>query len=113
MGLVPLGDLRRRDADHADFEPLRRSGLVDERALDHDRRRKPGRAVAFADIAADDRKARLRVSALESVEAVVEIVVAERRGGVVKRVHRGDDGMDRPSGSAAIAWAAKSPSGVP
>ena len=95
MGLVPLGDLRRRNADHTDFEPPRRSGRVDERALDHDRRRKPGRAIAFANVAADDRKARLRVSALERFEAVVEIVVPKRRGGIVKCVHRGDDGMDR------------------
>ena len=60
MGLVPLGDLRRRDADHAHFEPLRsfRTSSTNV-ALDHDRRRKPGRAVAFADIAADDGKARL------------------------------------------------------
>ena len=95
MCLVPLGDLRRRDADHAHFEPPRRSGLVDKRALDHDRRRKPGRAIAFADVAADDRKARLRISALERLEAVVEIVVPKRRDRVVKRIHGGDDRMDR------------------
>ena len=95
MGLVPLGDLRRRNADHPDLEPPRRSGLVDERALDHDRRRKPGRAIAFADVAADDRKARLRVCALERLEAVIEIVVAERRDVIIKRVHGGDDGVDR------------------
>ena len=94
MGFVPLGDLRRRDADHADFEPAGGSGLVDKRAFDHDRRRKPGRAIAFAHIAADDRKARLRISAPERLEAVIEIVVPESRDGIVKRVHRGDDGVD-------------------
>ena len=95
MSLVPLGDLRRRNAEHAHFERLRRSGLIDERALDHDRGRKPGRAVAFADIAADDGKAGLGISALEDLEAVVEIVVAERRDRIVERVHGGDDGVDR------------------
>ena len=95
MDLVPLGDLRRRDADHAQFEPLRRASLVNEFALDHDRRGKPGRAVAFADIAADDRKPGLRISALEDLEAVVEIVVAKCRDGIIKPVHRGDDGVDR------------------
>ena len=95
MDLVPLGDLRRRDADHAQFEPLRRASLVDEFALDHDRRGKPGRAVTFADIAADDRKPGLRISALEDLEAVVEIVVAKRRDGIIKPVHRADDGVDR------------------
>ncbi len=95
MDLVPLGDLRRRNADHTYFEPLRRSGLVDERAFDHDRGRKPGRAIAFADVAADDGKARLRISALERLQAVVEIVVPQRRDVIVKRVHGGDDGMDR------------------
>ena len=77
MGLIPSGDLRRRDAEHAHFEPLRRSSLVDEFALDHDRGWKPGGAVAFANIAADDRKPGLRISALEDLEAVVEIVVAK------------------------------------
>ena len=35
------------------------------------------------------------ISALEDLEAVVEIVVAQRRGRIVKRVHGGDDWMDR------------------
>ena len=95
MDLVPLRDLRRRDAEHAQLEPLRRSSLVEKFALDHDRRRKPGRAIAFAHIAAHDRKPSLRIGALEDIEAIVEIVVAERRGGVIKPVHRGDDGVDR------------------
>ena len=51
MGLVPLSDLRRRDPDHAHSEPLRPSILVDQVALDHDRRRIPWRAVASADVA--------------------------------------------------------------
>ena len=38
--------------------------LVGEVALDDDRGREPGRAVASKDIAADDRKARLRIGAL-------------------------------------------------
>ena len=42
MGFVPLSDLRRRDADHAQFEPAGGSGLVDKRAFDRDRRWKPG-----------------------------------------------------------------------
>ena len=37
----------------------------------------------------------MRISALEDLEAVVEIVVAKRRDVVVERVHRGDDGVDR------------------
>ena len=36
MGLIPLRDLRRRSADHAQLEPARRSGFVDESALDDD-----------------------------------------------------------------------------
>jgi len=95
MGLVPLGDLGRRDPDHAHFEPLRRSGLVEEGALDHDRRRKEGRAVAFAHIAADDRKSGLLVSAPERLEAIVEIVVPERRGVILQRIHGGYDGVNR------------------
>jgi hypothetical protein len=35
VGLVPLGDLWRRHADHAYCEPLRRSVLIEEGALDH------------------------------------------------------------------------------
>jgi hypothetical protein len=95
MGLVPLGDLGRRDPDHAHFEPLRRSGLVEEGALDHDGRRKEGRAAAFAHIAADDRKSGLLVSAPERLEAIVEIVVPERRGVIVQRIHGGYDGVNR------------------
>jgi hypothetical protein len=94
MGFVPLRDLRRRDADHAHFEPAGGSGFVDKRAFDHDRRRKPRRAIAFAHVAADDRKARLCVCSVERLEAVVEIVVSESRDGIVKCVHRGDDGVD-------------------
>jgi hypothetical protein len=93
MGFVPLRDLRRRHADHAHFEPVGGFRFVDKRTFDHDRRRKPGRAIAFAHVAADDRKARLRISALE---AVVEIVVSERRDRIVKRVHRGDDRVGGP-----------------
>ena len=35
VGFVPLRNLRRRNADHAHLEPVRRAGLVDELALDH------------------------------------------------------------------------------
>jgi hypothetical protein len=35
VGVVPLRNLRRRNADHAHLEPVRRAGLVDELALDH------------------------------------------------------------------------------
>jgi hypothetical protein len=94
MGFVPLGDLRRRDADHAHFELAGGSGFVDKRAFDHDRRREPRRAIAFAHVAADDRKARLCVCSVERLEAVVEVVVSESRDGIVKCVHRGDDGVD-------------------
>ena len=94
MGLVPLGDLRRRDADHADLEPARRPGLVGEVALDDDRRGEPGRAVRFQDIAADNGKARLRIGALERLEAIVELMVAERGDRVVEPVHGGDHRMD-------------------
>jgi hypothetical protein len=96
MGFVPLGDLRGRDADHAHLELACSPGLIDKRAFDHDRRRKPGRAIAFAHIAADDGKARLRISALERLEAIIEIVVPESRDGVVKCVHRGNDRVDSP-----------------
>ena len=95
VGLVPLRDLRRRDADHADLQPARCSALVDEVALDDDRRREPGRAVGSPDIAADDRKARLRIGALEGLEAIVELMVAKRGDVIVKPVHGGDHGMDR------------------
>ena len=95
MGLVPLRDLRRGDADHADLEPACCPGLVDEVALDDDRRREPGRAVGSQDIAADDGKARLRIRALERLEAIVELMVAERGDCVVEPVHGGDHGMDR------------------
>src|SRR5579872_6542974 len=95
MSLIPLSDLRRRDADDPYFEPPRLSGLVKEFALDHDRRRKEGRAVAPADVARDDGKARLPISALKRLEAVVEIVVPERPCVIAEPVHRGDDGMDR------------------
>jgi hypothetical protein len=94
MGFVPLRDLWRRDPDHAYFEPAGGCGLVDKRAFDRNRSRKPGRAIAFAHVAADDRKARLPISALERPEAVVEIVVPERRDGIIERVHRRDDGVD-------------------
>ena len=96
MGFVPLCDLRRRDADHSYFEPAGGSGFVDKRAFDHDRRRKPRRAIAFAHVAADDGKACLRINALERLEAVIEIVVPESRDGIVKCVYRGDDGVDCP-----------------
>ena len=95
MRLVPLRDLRRRDADHADLEPSRRPELVGEVAFDDDRRREPGRAVEFEDIAADDGKARLRIGALERLEAIVELMVAKRGDRVVEPVHGGDHRMDR------------------
>ena len=94
MRLVPLRDLRRRDADHADLEPARRPGLVGEVAFDDDRRREPGRAVEFEDIAADDGKARLRIGTLERLEAIVELMVAKRGDCVVEPVHGGDHRMD-------------------
>ena len=94
MGFVPLRDLRRRDADHADPEPARRPGFVGEVALDDNRRGEPGRAVGLQDIAADNGKARLRIGALQRLEAIVEFMVAERGDRVVEPVHGGNHRMD-------------------
>ena len=68
--------------------------LVDQDALDHCRGRKPGRAVASPNIAANHRKAGLRVGALERLEAIIELMVAQRRGRIAERIHGRDDRMD-------------------
>ena len=95
MGFVPLRDLHWREADDAHFQQLRRAALIDERALDHHRRRKPRGPVRSQNVAADDRKARRSVGALDNVESIVELVIAQRCGRVVQSIHRGDHRMVR------------------
>ncbi len=94
MGLVPLHDLRRHEADHADFQLMRRACLVDHVAIENEPRLLQGLAIGLDDIGADEREFRRPERVLQEVETVVEFVVAERAAIVIEGVHGGDHRMD-------------------
>ena len=85
MRLVPLHDLRRHEADHADLDLLLGAGLVDELAVEHEPRLLQGLAVRLDDVGADEREFRRAERVLQEVEAVIELVIAERAAIVVER----------------------------
>ena len=102
MGLVPLSNLRRRDADHAHSEPVRPF-----RTCREIRARSRSKAETRASRPCCERCMRrpesgLALGSLEGIDPVVEIVVPKRRGRAVKRVRGRDDGWIA-AGSAAIA----------
>jgi hypothetical protein len=95
MGFVPLCNLHRRETHHANSQPNGRFAVIDEEALDHDRRREPRPAIHPLDVAADHWKARRPVGAVENVEAIIKVVVPKRGARIVQHVHRRDDWMSR------------------
>ena len=85
MRLVPLHDLRRHEADHADLDRLLRAGLIDDLAVEDEPGLLQRLAIRLDDVGADEREFRRAERVLQEVEAVVELVIAERAAIVVQR----------------------------
>lgn len=108
MLAVPVHDLRRHEADHADPD---RMGLAvaggDLAVEDHVGRHQrlvldDALALGRHDVGRDDREGGAGDRVHQEVEPVVELVVAERRGVEAERVHRLDHRVHRAFGHAAL-----------
>ena len=98
MQAVPLHDLRRHEADHADFEGMHLTGFVGEAAVQQHIGRKGGlalvRAAVFNHVGADVGKGRAGQRLAQKGQAVVELVVAHVGGVIAQRVHHFESRMN-------------------
>ena len=93
VGAVPLHDLGRHEADHADPEPLGGPGLVDELAIEDDegldqRRRRRAIRSGHEHVRRHNGEARSGERGAEEGEAVIELVVAQTGRGIAELIHR-------------------------
>lgn len=93
MALVPLHDLRRHEADHADLQHMPVAGLVLEALLEQAPGIDQGPAADAFDIGADHRELRLGEPVVEEFQPVVEFVIAERAAEIGQGVHRREHRM--------------------
>ena len=101
MPRIPGHDLRRHEADQADADRmLGPRPVLDLLVEDHIGLQEQlvlggvGSQLALGQVGADEREIRAGQHLEHEVEAVVELVIAERRALVAQRVHRLDDRMD-------------------
>ena len=106
VAAVPGHDLRRHEADEADFDGMLGAGTVDDRLVEDHIGLHQGlvggrrSACLGGDVGADHREGRAGQGLHQEVETVVELVVAEGRGVEAHGVHRGDDRVDIAFGHA-------------
>jgi hypothetical protein len=88
-GVVPAGDLRRRQPDHPHAQRVAGTGAVD-RVKRHDHPWWQCMAMRAGDVARNNGKIGIGKCPVERRQPVVEFMVAQRRGIIAQCIHRRD-----------------------
>ena len=101
MVAVPMGDLRRQEADHADLQLVFAAVFGGEFALQQQSGGQAGRAVGVQVIGRAEGEIRPGDGLAQEVQPVIEFMVAERGGIKAHGVHGADGGVDAIGGEIA------------